>query len=302
VEERDYKLYVHISPNDKRYYGITKQKTEYRWRNGKAYKNNKYFINAIKKYGWNNFKHEVLFTDLTKSEAKLLEQIYIVLYDTTNREKGYNITLGGEGSNGLKHTEESKQRISKNNAKYWKGKHLTEETRKKLSKANKGKNHPMYGKNLSEETKQKLSETHKGKNLSEETKQKLSKAFKGKNHPMYGKHLTEETKKKISEANKGKHHTEEAKKKMSEARKGKNIGNNNPTAKSVICLTTGRIFFTGKEAGEYYNTGKTHISSCCKGKRKSAGKLPDGTPLVWRYLNYKHNKKYRVIKNFREAI
>ena len=29
---------------------------------------------------------------------------------------------------------------------------------------------------------------------------------------------------------------------------------------------------------------KTHIVRCCKNKQKSAGKLSDGTKLVWRYI------------------
>ena len=236
---RNYKLYVHISPNGKRYYGITKQEPYQRWKNGlgyKSYKKDSHFYNAIKKYGWDNFKHEVLFNNLTEEEAKLLEQFYIALYDTTNRDKGYNLTLGGESSNGLKHTKETKERLSKINKTY---KH-TKEAKIKIGKANKGK------------------------------------------------HLSEETKRKISEANKGHKHSEEAKKKMSK---------NQPNSRPVICITTGKIFFTVAEAGEYYNIDKTHISSCCKGKRKSCGKLPDGTKLVWRYLNYKHNKTYRVINN-----
>lgn len=70
-----------------------------------------------------------------------------------------------------------------------------------------------------------------------------------------------------------------------------------PSAKSVICITTGRIFYTIKEASEYYNINRRNISACCLGKRKSSGKLPDGTKLIWKYLNYKHNKKYRVVNN-----
>lgn len=92
-----YKVYVHINKiNGKRYYGITCQNINERWRNGKGYKNHKnskkdtYFYNAINKYGWDNFTHEVLFDNLSKEEACLLEQCYISLYDTTNRNKGYN--------------------------------------------------------------------------------------------------------------------------------------------------------------------------------------------------------------------
>ena len=47
-------------------------------------------------------------------------------------------------------------------------------------------------------------------------------------------------------------------------------------------------------ASEYYNIHKGNISTCCKGKNKSAGKFPDGTPLVWRYIRWNHNKKYRI--------
>ena len=133
-----YKVYVHINKiNNKRYYGITCQNINERWRNGKGYKNHKnskkdtYFYNAINKYGWDNFTHEVLFDNLSKEEACLLEQCYIALYDTTNRNKGYNRTTGGESFN---HTDDTKKALSdlykgENNPFY--GKHHTEETRKK---------------------------------------------------------------------------------------------------------------------------------------------------------------------------
>ena len=75
--ERNYKLYVHISPSGKRYYGITSMNPKYRWNNGKGYKNNKYFTSAIVLYGWDNFQHEILFNNLTENEAKLMEQCYI---------------------------------------------------------------------------------------------------------------------------------------------------------------------------------------------------------------------------------
>lgn len=98
MEKRNYKLYVHISPSNKRYYGITgREKVELRWQNGNGYKKNIYFYRAIKKYGWDNFKHIVLFSNLTKEEAGLLEQMYITLYDTQNPKYGYNICNGGEG-------------------------------------------------------------------------------------------------------------------------------------------------------------------------------------------------------------
>ena len=62
----NYKVYIHRNKiNGKVYIGITKQKPENRWRNGKGYKQNIKFYRAIEKYGWNNFEHIVLVDNLT---------------------------------------------------------------------------------------------------------------------------------------------------------------------------------------------------------------------------------------------
>ena len=258
---KEYTVYLHISPSGKRYYGITKLNINQRWRNGNGYKNQKCFWRAIEKYGWDNFEHIIIARGLSEEEAKWLEIELIREWNTTNPNKGYNNSLGGESWNC---SEETKKKMSE--AK--KGKHLSEETKKKMSESKKGK----Y---LSEETKKKLSEIKSGKQLSEEHKKKISRAVSKENNPMYGKHLSEETKKK-----------------MSEAKVDKYYGKNNPGARAVICITTGIIFYTAKEGAKYYNCQTSHISSCCKGKRKSAGKL-NGTKLVWRYLVWNHNKIYR---------
>lgn len=83
-------------------------------------------------------------------------------------------------------------------------------------------------------------------------------------------------------------------------------GKNNGSSKSVICLTTKEIFLTMKDAAEKYNIKSTGaIPACCKGyvmrkgkkeRIKSIGKLPDGTPLVWRKIVWNHGKKYRIKK------
>ena len=74
---------------------------------------------------------------------------------------------------------------------------------------------------FSEETRKKMSEAKKGKKLSEEHRKKISESQKGENHPMYGKHFSEETRKKMSESHKGHTVSEETRKKISEAKKGK---------------------------------------------------------------------------------
>lgn len=90
-----YQLYMHLTPNNKRYIGITKLKPNYRWKNGEGYKENMFFYRAIKKYGWNNIKHIILLSNLTKEEAEKKEIEYIAKYKTTNNNYGYNIEKGG---------------------------------------------------------------------------------------------------------------------------------------------------------------------------------------------------------------
>lgn len=108
-EERCYKVYVHINKvNGKKYIGQTKQSLEQRFRSGEGYKNSPKFYGAIKKYGWNNFEHILLFDELTLAEANKKEEELIKKYDTTNDDNGYNIAYGG---NNHDISEETVQKI-----------------------------------------------------------------------------------------------------------------------------------------------------------------------------------------------
>ena len=108
---------------------------------------------------------------------------------------------------------------------------------------------------------------------------------------------SEETKREMSEKRKcennhfyGMHHSEEAKRKMSEKKKGKPSNNRI----KVICMTTGEAFDSIKEAAIHYNIlSSSKICDCCKGKRKSAGKL-NHVPLQWKYLEDDDNEAKAV--------
>jgi GntP family gluconate:H+ symporter len=79
--EKDYCVYCHTNNiNGKRYIGITCQKPEHRWRNGKGYINNSYFYRAIQKYGWHNFSHNILYMNLSKEDAEKIEVELIAEY------------------------------------------------------------------------------------------------------------------------------------------------------------------------------------------------------------------------------
>lgn len=127
-------VYKHTSPTNKVYICITsKKKPEYRWNNGKGYKNNKFFYNAIVKHGWNNFTHEILFSELSLSEACEKEIELIAKYKSNNPEFGYNFTLGGEGKLGFTHSEETRKKIGESN----KGKFVSAETKLKMKEKRK---------------------------------------------------------------------------------------------------------------------------------------------------------------------
>lgn len=169
-KQNKYFVYMHIFPNNKKYIGITSQKPERRWNNGKGYKKSTRIYNAIKKYQWINVKHIILYENLSKQKAEIKEKELIKTYKTYDDKYGYNLELGGNLN-----------------------KKVSIETKKKLSERSSGKNNPMYGKSAmlgkhhTEETKKKLSEIMNSKKMNK----RLSNASKGKNNPMYGVRLPE---------------------------------------------------------------------------------------------------------------
>lgn len=95
-----YIIYVHTNKiTGKCYIGQTRQLPTLRWQNGLGYRTQPKFFRAIKKYGWDNFEHKVLAENLTKPEADILEQQFIIRFDAI--ENGYNTTPGGNNHNNL---------------------------------------------------------------------------------------------------------------------------------------------------------------------------------------------------------
>lgn len=170
--------------NDKKYIGITsnfkERKRVHMWGMKTLKHRNIKILNAVKKYGIENFSIEVLeevYGD--RMDALIRENYYINYFDSFNN--GYNQSEGFDGSV-----------LSS----------PSEETREKHRMNMMGNKH-FLGKKHTEETKNKIRDIHKGKIVSKETKDKLSKARKGKyigkDNPFYGREHTEETKQKIRE-------------------------------------------------------------------------------------------------------
>lgn len=124
-------------PTAKKYFGITHNPRR-RWQNGHGYFRNKHFYNAILKYGWESFSHEILYDNLSLEKACELEKQYISKHKTYLYENGYNGSLGGEnpGNGRTYSTEERNLRRNKMlGNKFGLGYKHTEETKKKISEA-----------------------------------------------------------------------------------------------------------------------------------------------------------------------
>ena len=162
------------------------------WNHANCQKNNYHFCNALRKYGVNGFKWQVICICPNVKSLNEQEEYYIVYYNSM--EDGYNCTSGGKSNSGYR---------------------ASEETKEKLSEMRKGKNHWNYGKHHSTKTKEKMRisrlKYHKNNGMSKETREKL-RQFN------LGKKLSEEHKKKIGKANSGKKRTKKTLEKMREKR------------------------------------------------------------------------------------
>lgn len=147
AEIKSWKVYLHTNLlNGKMYVGITsRDRVEQRWCNGRGYKSNPRFYSAIKKYGWNGFLHEVLFDGLSEEEAKSIEENVILLLNTQNKDYGYNLTSGGDGTSGYHPSEQTRLKQSESRRR----ENLSSETRRLRSES-------LHKRRLSEEHKRKI--------------------------------------------------------------------------------------------------------------------------------------------------
>lgn len=157
IIDNEFTVYCHTTPSGKKYIGMSKNPVK-RWNQGKGYIKNLVFYRAIQKYGWDNIKHEILFSGLSAEDAKKKERALIEEYNTRDIRYGYNLREGGDGTfseesrhlmsihrMGNKNTlgyvpsEETKMKISQSLKDYYKdrpgtfwGKHHTPDTIEKI--------------------------------------------------------------------------------------------------------------------------------------------------------------------------
>lgn len=218
------------------------------------------FTNVFNKYGKESFVCELLEKCYSEDELNEKEQYWISKLDATNRDIGYNLMSGGYKIRGIKHSKETKLKISKTKT----GKHPnriyttpSENIRKKISDTLKEyyKTHdnPRKGVHLSETTKEKLRQANLGKRYSEEVRAKhREKPAWNKGIPM-----SEEAKQHLREINLGKKHIES--KEMLEKRRNAWLGANNPNY--------GGLSEQVKQKIRDYNLGRIWVSNGEKSKQ-----------------------------------
>ena len=251
--------------NNKIYVGQAKnfynRMTKYRL----GYEKNRVIGKALEEYGLENFEVSILEKNLEIKDLDKYEQYWMDFYESYNENIGYNICKKAHSTQGYKHTEESKKKMS--------------EIKKAFFKANPnflcGENNPMYGKHPSQETRDKMSKSRLGNQnakgckwtMSEEQKEKHRLSMLGKQNCL-GRKLSKETKIKIGNSNKGRIVSQETRNKISTANSVK-----------VLCVEKNLIYNSIKEASTILGIDKTSISKCCKGKQLTAGNFH------WEYVN-----------------
>jgi hypothetical protein len=149
---------------------------------------NKHWIRIVKRAG---YEVDILMEGLNWKDACTVETGLIQSIGRADLKLGplVNLTDGGDGCLGRPTTTETKEKISRSH----KGKKLSEEHRRNLSKAKIGKKRGV----LSEEHKKRISESNKGKTFSEETKLKMKKAQAGISRPSHWKQVFQYTLDKV---------------------------------------------------------------------------------------------------------
>ena len=150
-----YLVYKHTSPSGKSYIGQTDDYNRRSIEHQAISSQCRAFYAAIKKYGWDNFTHEILYDELTLERANAREQQSINEYGTM-APYGYNLTSGGDSK---RHSDVTKAKISA--SKQANPRYKTDAEKEHLRQLN-------LGKTISAVQKAAISAAHKGKTISAE--------------------------------------------------------------------------------------------------------------------------------------
>ena len=305
-DNRSY-VYAHWRPDTRCYFYVGKGFGD-RSKIGKS-RNNYHgrIVEKLRRFGMEVQVH-IIMGGATDSEAKRIEIETIAVF----RALGHplvNMTIGGEGTVGYRHTEDAKLKVSMAN----KGRKRSEEAIRKAAEANRGKV-------VTAEQRAKISIANTGKVRSQETRDKISAAKKGKNlapevyamgaETRRGGTRNEETKLRMSEAQTGRIVSDETRAKLAEIARNMPQEQRDKISKSltgrklsperaeqartamlgkkhsadsiakmvaacrrtqVLCVTNGAVYPSMRAAAAALGVHATAISAVCRGIRPRAG-------------------------------
>lgn len=226
--------------DNKVYVGSSSRLRQRKHEHFKQLENNKhrntYLQNSYNKHGKSNFEWEVIeYLEFNENKTilknNLLEREQYWIDELRKINELYNLCPIAGSKLGARESKEAIRKRSIANT----GKKRTKAFRDRMSRLRKGRCIGCYPKKVfSEEHIKNLSESHKGYKLSDEHKRKIGE---------YHENRPKEIQDRMSRNH----------------------------MKSVVNMSTGIVFNSIKEAGEFYNINRGHISSVCKGERKTAG-------------------------------
>ena len=223
-----YSVYKHTAPSGRVYIGVSKN-PEKRWNRGRGYMYNPYFWRCIQKYGWDNIKHEILFSGISLESAKAKEVELIAEFRANEREFGYNISGGGDGL-------------------------TAEESREKMSRARMG-NKNSVGRKISQEVREKISSS-------------LKKYYSSHNQYFLGKHHKAETIDKLK-ARVFTEETRRKMRRNHKNVTGANNPSARSVECLAMDGTLVKVYSFAKQAADDIGADLSSIIKCCRGKQKS---------------------------------
>lgn len=183
-------------------------------------------------YSSHNCDVRIKYDNLEEKEAFEKEKELISFYRNNTRFRLTNVTDGGDGTSGFKHTDESKKILSAFSKERWDN----EEFRNKMIKIRRDENGPYKSKKF---------------------RDKMRKLSLAEKNPNYGNYWSDEKRRKLSNYFCLNRNFNES---------------NNPNSKKVICLEDGKKFDTINEAAREYNIKcPSSISISLKNKNRVAG-------------------------------
>lgn len=244
-------VYVHRKQSDNNIFYVGKGK-DYRAFSKKS--RNKHWHNIVNKHG---LKVEVVLNNLTENQALNLEIELIKFYGLDNL---CNMTNGGDGVSGLKHSDKTKNKLRELSIKQFSNPDFLNQH--KIREKNKWSNIEM---------RMKMAEIIKKVSNTKEIKEKISigvkkawekEGFREKMSLIRKTHYsTPEMKKKISEGQKKRFNNEIYLKEHRERQK--------KLSKPLLCVTNGKTYLSQNEAAKDLNISQGGISQVVNGTCKS---------------------------------